>query len=103
MDSKKKTELKECRSWEETKNVLYGPAGTPTREAFEQEAELFILSEKLREARLEAGITQEELANRIGTKKSYISRLENGHADVQLSTLYKIFAGLGKRVSVTVL
>lgn len=93
----------DCRNFDELLDQRYGPAGAPTREAFEQEAELFILSEKLREARLEAGITQEELANRIGTKKSYISRLENGHADVQLSTLYKIFAGLGKRVSVTVL
>ena len=38
-----------------------------------------------------------------GTKKSYISKLENGHADVQLSTLFRIFAGLGKRISLTVL
>ena len=39
----------------------------------------------------------------IVTKKSYISKLENGHADVQLSTLFRIFAGLGKRVSVAIL
>ena len=40
---------------------------------------------------------------KIGTKKSYISRIENGRSDVQLSTLFRIFAGLGKRVSVTIL
>jgi transcriptional regulator with XRE-family HTH domain len=53
--------------------------------------------------RLKAGLTQEQLANKIGTKKSYISRIENGKADVQLSTLYKIFQGLGRRVSLTIL
>jgi transcriptional regulator with XRE-family HTH domain len=57
----------------------------------------------LKEERKKAGLTQEQLAEKIGTKKSYISRLENGKADVQLSTLYKIFRGLGKRVSVTIL
>ena len=36
-------------------------------------------------------------------KKSYISRIENGKTDVQLSTLFKIFQGLGKRVSITIL
>ena len=50
-----------------------------------------------------SGLTQQELADKIGTKKSYISKLENGHADVQLSTLFRIFAGLGKRVSVAIL
>ena len=44
-----------------------------------------------------------QLAEKIGTKKSYISKIENGHADVQLSTLFRIFSGLGKRVSLTVL
>ena len=50
-----------------------------------------------------AGLTQEQLAAKIGTKKSYISRIENGKTDVQLSTLFKIFQGLGKRVSITIL
>ena len=44
-----------------------------------------------------------QLAAKIGTKKSYISKIENGHADVQLSTLFRIFSGLGKRISLTVL
>ena len=54
-------------------------------------------------ARQEQHLTQQELADKIGTKKSYISKLENGHADVQLSTLFRIFAGLGKRITLTVL
>ncbi|MEY3311826.1 MAG: hypothetical protein RL348_1166, partial [Bacteroidota bacterium] len=44
-------------------------------------------------------MTQEQLADKVGTKKSYISRLENGTADIQLSTLYRIFEkGLGRSV-----
>ena len=72
-------------------------------EAFDREAEAFILAERLKEERRKAGLTQEQLAAKIGTKKSYISRIENGKTDVQLSTLFKIFQGLGKRVSITIL
>jgi transcriptional regulator with XRE-family HTH domain len=54
----------------------------------------------LREARQRANLTQEELADKVGTKKSYISRLENGKCDIQLSTLYRIFEdGLNTRVN----
>jgi predicted transcriptional regulator len=46
-------------------------------------------------------MTQKQLAEKVGTKKSYISRLENGKCDIQLSTLYKIFeSGLGKKVNI---
>uniref|UniRef100_UPI0035A66D72 helix-turn-helix domain-containing protein n=1 Tax=uncultured Bacteroides sp. TaxID=162156 RepID=UPI0035A66D72 len=57
----------------------------------------------MKQERLKAGLTQEQLAAKIGTKKTYISRIENGKADVQLSTLFRIFEGLGKRVSLTIL
>lgn len=84
-------------------NIQYGLEGTPERDRFEHDAETFILAERLKEERLKAGLTQEQLAEKIGTKKSYISRIENGKTDVQLSTLFKIFQGLGKRVSLTIL
>ena len=58
---------------------------------------------KLKEQRKKRGLTQEELAEKIGTKKTYISRIENGKADIQLGTLFRIFEGLGKRVSLTIL
>ena len=81
----------------------YGKVETPAREEFELNADAFILGDQLKAERIKAGITQQELAERIGTKKSYISRVENGHTDVQLSTLYKLFQGLGRKVSVVVL
>lgn len=81
----------------------FGKPGTPERDQFDRDAEAFILAERLKEERKKAGLTQAQLAEKIGTKKSYISRIENGRADVQLSTLFKIFQGLGKRVSIAIL
>ena len=81
----------------------FGAEGTPTRMEFDAEVDAFILGERLKEERKRAGLTQEQPADKIGTKKSYISRVENGHADIQVSTLFKIFQGLGRKVSLTVL
>ncbi len=103
MDEKKKAAIHNSTTFDELLNVEYGKIGSPERDLFEDEAQTFCLAECLKEERKKAGLTQEELAERIGTKKSYISRLEKGHADVQLSTLFRIFKGLGKRISVTVL
>lgn len=81
----------------------YGKVGTPSRDKFEMDCDAFILGEKLKAERQKAGLTQQQLADRIGTKKSYISRVENGHTDIQLSTLYKLFQGVGRKISVAVL
>ncbi len=91
-----------CRTFDELLDVEYGKSGTPKRNEFENDAQLFCLATTLKEERLKARLTQQELAERIGTKKTYISRLENGKADVQLNTLFRIFEGLGRRVSLTI-
>ena len=57
----------------------------------------------IHDLRKEKELTQEQLAEKIGTKKTYISRLENGKADVQLTTLFRIFEGLGRRVRLTII
>ncbi len=57
----------------------------------------------IKSARLKAGLTQEQLAQRSGTSRFYISRLENNHTDVELSTFRKIVeAGLGKHFKLTI-
>ena len=81
----------------------FGKVGTPERDTFEMECDAFIIGEQLKDERLKAGLTQEELADKIGTKKSFISRVENGKADIQLSTLVKVFRGVGREISVRVL
>lgn len=103
MNKEKKTAIMESTSFEELLNAEYGERGMEAREKFEEEAETFCLAECLKEQRRLAGLTQEQLAAKIGTKKSYISKIENGHADIQLSTLFRIFGGLGKRISLTIL
>lgn len=81
----------------------FGAQGTPEREQFEMECDAFVIGEQLKDERLRAGLTQEQLADRIGTKKSFISRVERGRADIQLSTLVRLFQGLGRQISVRVL
>ena len=103
MRMNKERQIMNCRTFDELLDAEYGKTGTPEREKFDADAAAFCLAETLKEERLRAGLTQEQLAERIGTKKTYISRLENGKADVQLNTLFRIFEGLGRRVSLTIL
>lgn len=73
------------------------------RKAFERKTRFYALSEMIRAARLEAGMTQEQLAEKIGTRKSYISKIENGDCDVRYSTLLRIFEdAFGKNLSLVV-
>lgn len=96
----KKEEIRNAKSFDELLDIKYGKIGEKDRDVFEEKAQYFVISEMLKEARKEANLTQEQLAQKVGTKKSYISRLENGKCDIQLSTLYRIFEdGLGKRIS----
>lgn len=81
----------------------YGKIGTAKRTAFEIKAKSFAIGELIKEERKQAQLTQEELAEKIGAKKSFISRIENGHSDIQLSTLYKLVEfGLGRKVNLTI-
>ena len=102
MESERKNRIIASNNLEELLNAEFGEIGTPLRDEFDREAEAFCLAQTLREERIKAGLTQEELAQKIGTKKTYISRLENGKSDIQLNTLFRIFEGLGRKVSVTV-
>ncbi len=92
--------IRNAKNFDELLDIKYGKTGSEKRDNFEEKAQYFVISEMLKEARKEANMTQEQLADKIGTKKSYISRLENGKCDIQLSTLYRIFEfGLGKRIN----
>lgn len=82
-------------------NEFFGPEGSPERKAAEQRADAFFTGQIIEEARHCAGITQEELAQRIGTNKSYISRVENGYTEPKVSTFYRIVDALGLKVSLT--
>lgn len=81
----------------------YGKRGTHKRTEFEIKAKAFLIGELIKEERRIAKMTQEQLAEKIGAKKSFISRIENGQSDIQLSTLYRLLEfGLGKKVELKV-
>jgi DNA-binding XRE family transcriptional regulator len=82
----------------------HGKIGTENRNVYEEKSQMFIVSEMLKEARKESKLTQEQLAEKAGTKKSYISRIENAKGNIQLSTLIRIFEkGLNRKIGLTFL
>lgn len=91
-------------SFDELINSEHGDIGSESRNKYEEGAQMFIISEMLKAARKEAKLTQEELAEKAGTKKSYISKIENGKGNIQLSTLFRIFEqGLNRKIGFTFL
>lgn len=78
----------------------YGKPGTPERAKFDEEAYAFYTGQVLLEARKEAKVTQSELAKRIGSTKSYISRIENGIMVPSVATFYRIMNALGLRIEI---
>ena len=81
----------------------FGKRGSVKREKFEQEFEAFRLGVMLQELRKGQGLTQEQLAEKCGTTKTYISRIENDASDIRLSTIMRIVQeGLGGRLKFAV-
>lgn len=97
------TVKKNITTLEEHFEKRYGPLGSSKRTEFEMKAKAFAIGELIKEQRNLAKMTQEELASKTGTRKSFISRIENGHSDIQLSTLYRILeVGLGRKLSISI-
>ncbi len=102
MKTEKKSKNK-IVSWDNHLDKKYGKRGTVARTEFEMKSQTFILGELLKDERQKANLTQAEMAERTGTKKSYISRIENGRADIQLSTLYKLIEqGLNRKLELSI-
>jgi ribosome-binding protein aMBF1 (putative translation factor) len=94
---------KTITTFEEHLEARYGKIGSKTRTDFDIKAKAFAIGEIIKDERKQSNMTQEELARRTGTRKSFISRIENGHSDIQLSTLYKLIEqGLGKKINFSI-
>ena len=95
--------MKNIRTFEELLEEKYGKKGTPERDQFDADSLAFRLGIMLKEARIEANLTQEKLAGKTGTKKSYISRIERGLSDIQISTYHKLIElGLGRQLQISI-
>ena len=95
--------MKNVTSLEDLLVEKYGRKGDSKRDRFDAESLAFRLGVMLKEERKKANLTQEELATKTGTKKSYISRIERGLSDIQISTYYKLIEiGLGKHLNISI-
>lgn len=91
------------RTLEEFADEKFGKRGTPGRERVEKGYEAFKLGVLIQQARRKKGLTQQELADKVGTNKAYISRVENDIKDVRLSTLQRIVEiGLGGELELAI-
>ncbi len=87
---------KNIKSFDSHIDENYGKTGTKSKEKFEEEFETFRIGVLIQEARKRKKLTQSELAEKVGTTKNYISRIENNASDIRLSTLMRIIReGLG--------
>ena len=94
---------KNVKSWKDHINQKYGEKGTESREKFEEEFETFRIGALIQEARKNQKLTQQQLAEKVGTTKNYISRIENNASDIRLSTLMRIIKeGLGGNLKLSV-
>ncbi|MBS1651877.1 MAG: helix-turn-helix transcriptional regulator [Bacteroidetes bacterium] len=85
-----KTKNKNLTTLEEFKERNYGKRGTKKRDDLEAGYENFKMGALIHDTRIEMGMTQEQLAEKVGTTKSYISKIENNIKEARISTLQKI-------------
>jgi HTH-type transcriptional regulator/antitoxin HipB len=98
-----KKENNNLTSFADHLDAQYGEKGTETRNQYEEGFETFKIGALMLELRKEQGMTQEQLAEKCGTTKTYISRIENNASDIRLSTLMRIFReGFGMHLRLTV-
>lgn len=94
---------KNIKTLSEIKDEHFGKVGTPTRDQLDKGYEDFRIGFLLQEARLKKGLTQQQLADKVGTSKSYISKIENNVKEARLSTLKKIVElGFGGNVELSI-
>ena len=79
----------------------YGAKGTASREEFDAKARAWYYAEVLKNARKSAGITQQQLAEKIGKKREYVAMLERGETDMQLSTFIMMSEAVGLKFALT--
>ena len=96
-------ENKNLKSLDQFIDEQYGKRGCTKRDKFEEGYETFKLGVLLHQARLEKGLTQSQLADKVGTNKGYISKIENNIKEIKFSTLQRIVEiGLGGKLDLAI-
>lgn len=86
---------KDIGSFDEVLDSLYGKPGTEQRDEFRREAFAYCVGAIVHDARKREGLTQQQLADRVGAKKSYISRIETGSVEPSAGLFLSIINALG--------
>ena len=90
----------QIRSYDAVLDAKYGKPGSAERIRFEEDAYSFYFGQALRETRKEAGVTQQELARRVGTSKSYVSKVEHGNILPSIGTYCRLLNALGRDIEI---
>jgi len=91
------------KSWKEIKDEVYGKKGTQRRDDLDRDFQSLKIGLLLREARQKKELTQEQLAQIVDKKRTYISRIENNGSNLTLRTLFEIVEkGLGGKVNISI-
>ena len=94
--------MKNIQTLDQIKTKYYGEIGSPERDRLENELEALRIGYKIRNAREQLNMTQEQLAERIDRKRTYISKIENDGENITLKTLFDIVErGLGGRLRIS--
>lgn len=84
---------------EDIKDEFIGKRGTTKRDQYEQELQLEVLGDMIKQVRLERNLTQEQLGKLIGVQKAQISKLENSATNVTMETILRVFNALKAKIS----
>ncbi len=94
--------MKNIKTLDEIKTQYYGEIGTPERDRLENELEALRIGCKIKSAREQLNLTQEQLAERVNKKRTFISKVENDGENITLRTLYDIVErGLGGHLRIS--
>lgn len=94
--------LAKLRTFDDVLQEKYGEPDSETRKDFDARAKAWYYAELLKDERKKQKMTQKDLAEKIGKKREYVSSLEKGQTDMQLSTFLRIANALGLRFSLVV-
>lgn len=90
------------KRFEDLEDKYFGKIGTPERDDYEFDLKMELIGEKIKQLRLQNNLTQSQLGELIGVKRSQISKLENGNHSASVSTIMKVFQAMKAKVKLRI-
>ena len=93
---------KEYKRFEDLEDKYFGKKGTPERDEYEFDLKMELIGEKIKQLRIQNNLTQSQLGDLIGVKRSQISKLEHGNHSASVSTIMKVFQAMKAKVKLRI-